>query len=307
MRIPWNKGIPQSKEAKEKNRIAHIGKTPWNKGKHTPLSEENKENIKKGLADLKGIPRSEEVKRKISEAGKRAYAEGRRINPNKGKHLSESHRLRIGLAHKGKKLSKEHIKKLSKARRRGIQEGRIKPWNKGKSIQTNTGRTLFKKGQKTWNKGIPMSEEAKRKMIEKKLEMYKAGKIKIWNKGKHLPLEIRKKLSAKLQGIPIEKWKKFVSYEPYGDKFNKKLKEKIRKRDNYQCQLCGKPQDNLKERLIIHHIDYDKKNNGSINLISLCHNCHAKTNFNRKKWYNQLIHLNAINFWKRLFGIKKDK
>ena len=36
----------------------------------------------------------------------------------------------------------------------------------------------------------------------------------------------------------------------------------------------------------IHHIDYDKINNNIINLISLCKECHSKTNSNREFWRN---------------------
>ena len=32
------------------------------------------------------------------------------------------------------------------------------------------------------------------------------------------------------------------------------------------------------------HIDYDKKNCNSDNLITLCRSCHRKTNFNRENW-----------------------
>lgn len=34
------------------------------------------------------------------------------------------------------------------------------------------------------------------------------------------------------------------------------------------------------------HIDYDKKNCNSDNLITLCRVCHIKTNFNRSYWIN---------------------
>ena len=37
-------------------------------------------------------------------------------------------------------------------------------------------------------------------------------------------------------------------------------------------------------RLCVHHIDYDKENLDFDNLISLCHSCHGKTNFNQNYW-----------------------
>jgi len=77
-------------------------------------------------------------------------------------------------------------------------------------------------------------------------------------------------------------WQGGLSFELYPIEFTKELKEQIRKRDNYTCQLCGKKQG--KRKLPVHHIDYNKENLDPNNLISLCMKCHAKTNFNREFW-----------------------
>lgn len=77
-------------------------------------------------------------------------------------------------------------------------------------------------------------------------------------------------------------WQNGKSFEEYGMEFNKELKNKIRERDNYTCQECGK--NETRRKLDIHHIDYNKKNNKENNLISLCRGCHIKTNFSRKDW-----------------------
>jgi 5-methylcytosine-specific restriction endonuclease McrA len=85
-------------------------------------------------------------------------------------------------------------------------------------------------------------------------------------------------------------WQGGISFEPYGLKWNEKLREKIRERDNYRCQECFRHQDELytsngkKYKLNVHHIDYNKKNNREDNLISLCQACHRQTNFNRNDW-----------------------
>jgi len=50
------------------------------------------------------------------------------------------------------------------------------------------------------------------------------------------------------------------------------------------CQLCGKTKEQNKEKLSIHHIDYNKDNCDPKNLISLCGSCHVKTNFTRDYW-----------------------
>jgi 5-methylcytosine-specific restriction endonuclease McrA len=77
--------------------------------------------------------------------------------------------------------------------------------------------------------------------------------------------------------------------EPYNQQWNEKLKTKILKRDSHKCQLCNKTQTqelkDLKKKLSIHHIDYNKKNCKEDNLITLCHKCHNKTNTGRDYWY----------------------
>lgn len=71
------------------------------------------------------------------------------------------------------------------------------------------------------------------------------------------------------------------SLEIYPLEFNKELKETIRKRDNYTCQICGKSAKDNGRALDVHHIDYNKQNLNPNNLISLCISCHMKTNYNR--------------------------
>lgn len=68
---------------------------------------------------------------------------------------------------------------------------------------------------------------------------------------------------------------------PYDSNFNKELKESIAKRDHYTCQKC---KTKYPFPYHVHHIDYDKMNTESINLIYLCGSCHSKTNYNRKYW-----------------------
>jgi len=107
------------------------------------------------------------------------------------------------------------------------------------------------------------------------------------NKGKHSsPKTEFKKGDPRITGKNNPNFNNYSSFEPYGKKFNNKLREQIRKRDNYTCQECGKHQKELKRKLSVHHIDYNKKNNSIFNLISLCLKCHIKSNKNRKHWTN---------------------
>jgi len=94
------------------------------------------------------------------------------------------------------------------------------------------------------------------------------------------------------RGENASSWKGGLSFIIYPKEFNYYLKNKIRKRDNYQCQLCSLTQEEHKKlykvALCIHHIDYDKTNNKENNLITLCSKCHQKTNKDRIFWKNIL-------------------
>jgi 5-methylcytosine-specific restriction endonuclease McrA len=81
-------------------------------------------------------------------------------------------------------------------------------------------------------------------------------------------------------------WRGGISKLPYGFEFNKKLKQQIKERDNFTCQLCKDEilHNTQKKFLTIHHIDYDKKNNVSNNLIALCNFCNLSVNKDRTDW-----------------------
>lgn len=89
-------------------------------------------------------------------------------------------------------------------------------------------------------------------------------------------------LSHSLDNAP--NWRGGKSFEPYSIKWTNKLKEIIRERDIYKCRLCNKTEKDNGRKLDVHHIDYDKKNCSSDNLICLCSKCHGKTHFNREFW-----------------------
>ena len=76
------------------------------------------------------------------------------------------------------------------------------------------------------------------------------------------------------------------------EKMSQSLKEQIKKRDNYTCKMCGYKEIPDNKKLAIHHIDYNKNNLKEDNLISLCTECHGKTNIDRE-------------YWQRTFSINK--
>ena len=131
----------------------------------------------------KGIPRSKEIRAKISESLKgnprgplsletrqkmsishagMKFSETRRQNisnslkgkpgTNKGKVFSEEHKRKISEAHKGKKLSDEHIKNMSKS-----LKGRTSP-NKGKRCiwlsEYNKTMNKLNVGKHWYNNGV---------------------------------------------------------------------------------------------------------------------------------------------------------
>ena len=169
------------------------------------------------------------------------------------------------------RLKENNIKmrSISETNKILYQEGKLKIWNNGLTKETNE---IVRKGTK--------------KSTQTRKKLYKEGKLKSWNKNKSM---IHSGSFKKAEGHPF--FNNWSSREPYGKEFSPELKEQIRKRDNYTCQECGKTQKKLKQnksnynkKLRIHHIDYNKQNNIPLNLISLCLNCHSKTNNNRKHW-----------------------
>jgi NTP pyrophosphatase (non-canonical NTP hydrolase) len=69
----------------------------------------------------------------------------------------------------------------------------------------------------------------------------------------------------------------------YPDEWTAELRQEIRERDGYECQVCSLSQDELGQKLDVHHIDGDKDNCSESNLVSLCRSCHVKIE-SRKYW-----------------------
>lgn len=82
---------------------------------------------------------------------------------------------------------------------------------------------------------------------------------------------------------------------PYCEKFNEDLRNRVRAFFNYTCGWCGKPEREYltktgkPRKLNVHHVNYDKQVccNGKPRLfIPLCASCHSKTGIkeHRKEW-----------------------
>jgi hypothetical protein len=150
------------------------------------------------------------------------------------------------------------------------------------SLETKRKMSLAKQGKKHWNYKdgrsiIPYF------CIDCNIEISRQTKTHLCKpcamKHREITNTTRQKLSLSHggTGIPYE-------FDEYGADFDSSLKEQIRQKDHYKCQICGCSQLENGRQLDIHHIDYNKKNNKFYNLITLCISCHSKTNFNRTYW-----------------------
>ena len=146
----------------------------------------------------------------------------------------------------------------------------------------NLGTKLNKTGKKqSWGKyscSFCLSEIERRLGLDK---VYQSCGCK----RKDLQSEAKKGIKHPFFGKRGElsaNWQNGKSFELYPPEFNKELKQLILERDIYTCQ-----DPNCEHKtvlLVIHHIDYVKKNNFEYNLITLCNSCHVKTNGNREYW-----------------------
>ena len=89
--------------------------------------------------------------------------------------------------------------------------------------------------------------------------------------------------------ITFEQYKELTKLvEQYPLEFNNELKDFVRERDGYICQLCGKTEkeelDSIGFRLCVNHIDFNKQNCSPNNLNTLCRSCNTKINSKREYW-----------------------
>lgn len=103
----------------------------------------------------------------------------------------------------------------------------------------------FVKGHIPWNKGLKGEEYKKH---------FKNG-------FKHISELNRKKLKEKNPA-----WRGGRSFIDYGKEWVK-IRNKIRKN---QCERCGN-----NENLMVHHKDFNKRNNSLENLMTVCRSCHT--------------------------------
>lgn len=142
----------------------------------------------------------------------------------------------------------------------------------GKSLSKEHKRKISRSNQ--GKKHGPPSEETRRKISEA-------------HRGVPLSEEHRAKMPKFPSGKDHPNWKGGSSISPYPKTFLNKMRKLARQRDRYICNMCKLK---IRGRPATHHINYDKHNNESWNLITLCASCHGKVHSfvhygECKEWY----------------------
>jgi hypothetical protein len=238
---------------------------------------------------------------------KRKYAWGHYIRI-KNPMSTEIYRKKVSLALMGNKYGLGN-KKTEKERKRisAFMIGKQYALGCKRSEETKKKMSLAQIGNKK-ALGHKHTEEAKRKMSLSQIgnckalghKISEAGRIKLSNSSKkriaskesrekmsksHFGLEQTEQTKLKKSKEKSHLWRGGISKQSYPITFNRKLKIKIRNRDNFMCQYigCGF----VSKTIPVHHINYNKKDSSEINLISLCRSHHSKTNLkNREYWTN---------------------
>jgi len=205
-----------------------------------------------------------EMARQAFERMSTPEAVEKRAAKHRGKKMSEQTRWKLSMANKGERAhmyGKKHTPEtLAKMRTPRSSEAKA-----------NIRAAALAKP--------PMSEEAKQKIRNTLARPEVIAKM-------------REKALARTWGADNPHWLGGISFEPYSPEFNGRLKETVRQRDGYSCQVCGFPENG--RALDVHHIDYDKKNSALGNLITVCVPCHAKTSHHRSQWQSRLSKLMEV-------------
>ena len=167
-------------------------------------------------------------------------------------------------------------KKISDTLKSKYRTGVIVSARKGKllSEETKIKISLKNTGLTPWNKGLTKETNLILKQSGDKISTHH----KRWMNNP-FRLMIKEK---------NPQWQGGKSYELY-PAWYWKIRQNILARDRV-CQICLSP-----EKLCVHHIDYDKQNKSSLNLITLCRKCHNRTNTNRGYWKNYFSHTKMLS------------
>ena len=184
-------------------------------------------------------------------------------------------------------------------------------WNKGLTKETSEGVRKISESHigktKENNEGI-------RRMVEKRSGRTKetdegvrkqSEKMRERTKGTH---EGGRKMAETLEGRSMKNyeylrkksedmksrrgknaiaWQGGISFDPYCEKFDDDLKERVREYFGRCCYVCGIGESEIGRKLDVHHVSYNKDtccDNTKPLFVPLCPRCHAKTNKDRDDW-----------------------
>lgn len=174
----FKKGFKHTEEWKKANSERHKGSI------HSEKAKEKMSLSKMGKPrpDIKGVPRSEEVRKKISES-------------HKGKPKSEEHRRKISETLKGRKLSEEHKRRIGEA-----FKGR-KPYEITEEIREKIRQHNIDHPRRYWL-GKSRKESTKRKISESVKKRYRDD-----------PTYVERATASILAAGPIHEGVRFYSKE----------------------------------------------------------------------------------------------
>ncbi len=182
------------------------------------------------------------------------------------------------------------------------------------------------KGQEAWNKGIPRSEETKKKISVKAMGNKRflgmnhseetKRKISEKKKGSYPSEETRRKMSESHKGEKCHLWKGGISKEKgrfTASREWKKIRKAVYQRDNNICQCCDNPiifssnKHNLSFPNVHHIIGFKCRELRLIlsNLILLCRECHLWVHSNRNKNKKFILEASKKNIQRILLYNKK--
>lgn len=89
--------------------------------------------------------------------------------------------------------------------------------------------------------------------------------------------------------------------QPISDGGIGRVREIVRIRDNYTCQICGKVWKEGQRRFDVHHLDFDKNKSRRYdkvseisNMTTLCHKCHLNLPEHRKAMRKENRNLSTV-------------
>ena len=153
-------------------------------------------------------------------------------------------------------------------------------------------------------KGRHKTKEHKQKLREANLGKHHTGehkqKLREANLGKKASEKTKQLMSKNHWDCSGEKhpmfgkkgelcpsWQGGISSEPYCEKFDNDLRERVRNFFNRCCYVCGKNEIDNGRKLDVHHVNYNKMvccNDVKPLFVPLCRSCHAKTSGDCEYW-----------------------